>query len=144
MVVLQPFLGQEASDEVKVSHWCPQHFEALLDCGQSLVASPHHRLWIMLPRNCRETCHPCGLISATGIPQFGFTQMDAVSNNWNTSCTLDGLQITYTSSKNAKSFSSSSNFDCHQRPVLTKAEQHRHQWVSLFPTLSLVHVVHLA
>ena len=77
---------KKKSDEV--SHWCPQHFEALLGCGQSLVASPHHRLWIMHPRSCRETCHPCGL-NATGIPQFGFTQMNAdacrssVSNNWN-------------------------------------------------------------
>ena len=33
-------------------------------------------------------------------------------SNRNTSCTLVGLQITHTSSKNAKSFSSSFNFDC--------------------------------
>ena len=69
-VVLQPFLGQEVSNVVRVSHWCPHHFEALLCCGQSFVASPHHRLWIVHPRSCRQTCCPCWL-NATGIPQFG-------------------------------------------------------------------------
>ena len=52
-VVLQHFLGQEVLNVVRVSHWCPQHFEALLGCGQSLVASPHHRLWIVHSRSCR-------------------------------------------------------------------------------------------
>ena len=98
MVVLQPFLGQETSDEVRVSHWCPQHFEALLGCGQSLVASPHHRLWIMHPRNCRKTCHPCGPLAFHNLVLPKWMLMlarlwSSVSNNWNTSCTLDGLQM---------------------------------------------------
>ena len=54
-----PFLGQEVLNVVRVSHWCSQHFEASLSCGQSLISPLHHRLWIVYARCCRQTYCPC-------------------------------------------------------------------------------------